>query len=299
MTTPSAAPQNLPQTIAHLGPIGTYAEAAALICAQWLESRHPQTYQLKPYASIPLTIQAVAAGEVPLAIVPIENSVEGGVTMTLDSLWQLDQLQIHLALVLPIQHAFLSRAATIAQVQRIYSHPQALSQCLQWLTQNLPNVEIIPTNSTSEGLKYLDDPSCATISSERAARSQAIPILARAINDYPDNCTRFILLSRQPAQGGSYTSLAFSLGANRPGGLMDVLRCFADRNINLNRIESRPTKRSMGEYLFFLDMVADIRDSLAEATIADLQTHTEQFKIFGSYDLMPEEFVQSRMNTMP
>jgi prephenate dehydratase len=269
-------------TIAHLGPIGTYAETAALICAQWLRSRTSQRYQLKPYASIPLTIQAVAAGEVPLAIVPIENSVEGGVTMTLDSLWQLDQLQIHLALVLPIQHAFLSRAATIDQVQRVYSHPQALSQCLQWLTQTLPQVEIIPTNSTSEGLKYLDDPTCATISSERAARSHQI-----------------ILLSRSPAQGGSYTSLAFSLSANRPGGLVEVLRCFADRNINLSRIESRPTKRSMGEYLFFLDMIADVRDSLAEAAIADLQTHTEQFKIFGSYELMPEDFVRSAITQLP
>jgi prephenate dehydratase len=282
-------------TIAHLGPIGTYAEAAALICQTWLQQHQAPTYNLKPYASIPLTIQAVAKGEVPLAIVPIENSVEGGVTMTLDSLWQLDQLHIHLALVLPIQHAFLTHAPSLATVRRVYSHPQALSQCLQWLTTHLPTVEIIPTNSTSEGLKYLEDPTCATISSERAAQLNRVPILARAINDHPDNCTRFILLSQAPAPGGAFTSLAFSLGANRPGGLMDVLRTFADRNINLSRIESRPSKRSMGDYLFFVDMEADARDPLAQAALQDLAATTETLKIFGSYDLLPDDFVRSAL----
>jgi prephenate dehydratase len=280
-------------TIAHLGPIGTYAEAAAQICATWLTAKTNRRYQLKPYASIPLTIQAVAQGEVPLAIVPIENSVEGGVTMTLDSLWQMEKLQIHLALVLPIQHAFLTQATDISQIRRVYSHPQALSQCLQWLTQNLPNVEIIPTNSTSEGLKYLEDSSCATISSERAAQLNQIPILARSINDHPDNCTRFILLSQAPAQGGAYTSLALSLPANRPGGLMQALRIFADRNINLSRIESRPSKRSMGDYLFFIDMQADARDPLSQAALQDLAAHTETLKMFGSYDLLPDDFVRS------
>jgi prephenate dehydratase len=289
MTTPM--PLELP-TIAHLGPIGTYAEAAALICAEWLQQKYQIRYALKPYASIPLTIQAVATGEVPLAIVPIENSVEGGVTMTLDSLWQLDQLQIHLALVLPIQHAFLTHASDLTQVRRVYSHPQALSQCLQWLTKNLPNVEIIPTNSTSEGLKYLEDSSCATISSERAAVLNQIPILARAINDHPDNCTRFILLSRETSPGGSYTSLAFSLQANRPGGLMQVLRIFADRQINLSRIESRPSKRSMGDYLFFADLEADMRQPLIEAALQDLQASTETLKLFGGYDLLPDDFVK-------
>jgi prephenate dehydratase len=284
-------------TIAHLGPAGTYAETAAMICAQWLQSQTAMAYQLQPYASIPLTIQAVASGEVPLAIVPIENSVEGGVTMTLDSLWQMDQLQIHLALVLPIQHAFLTRATDLSQVQRVYSHPQALSQCLQWLTQHLPTVEIIATHSTAEGLKYLADSSCATIASERAATINQIPIVARTINDHPDNCTRFILLSREPSLGGAYTSLAFSLPANQPGGLMRVLRNFADRDINLSRIESRPSKRSMGDYLFFIDMEANARSPIAQAILTDLTSHCETLKTFGSYDLLPESFVATAMSS--
>jgi prephenate dehydratase len=289
-----------PGTIGHLGPQGTYAEAAALICAAWLQQTTlqqttPITYHLQPYASIPLTIQAVAQGEVPQAIVPIENSVEGGVTMTLDSLWQLAQLHIHLALVLPIQHALITRATDLRQIQRVYSHPQALSQCLQWLTRYLPDVEIIPTNSTTEGLQYLEDSHYATISSERSAQLHHLPIFQRAINDHPDNCTRFILLSREPSPGGAYTSLAFSLQANQPGGLIQVLRTFADRAINLSRIESRPSKRSMGDYLFFIDMEADARDPLAQAALQDLAAHTETLKIFGSYDLLPDAFVRSHL----
>ncbi len=273
-------------TIAHLGPAGTYAEAAALHYSQHLHQSTHQDYSLQPYPSIPLTIQAVASGEVPLAIVPIENSVEGGVTMTLDSLWQMDQLQIHGALLMPIRHAFLSRAEAIDRVTRVYSHPQALSQCLQWLTQNLPQAEIIPTNSTSEGLKYLSDPTCATISSERAAELSQTPILAHGINDHPDNCTRFILLSRESAPGGTYTSLAFTLPANCPGGLVQALQICAKRNINLSRIESRPTKRSMGEYLFFIDLEADARETLTQAALQDLAAQAETLKIFGSYDLV-------------
>jgi prephenate dehydratase len=280
-------------TIAHLGPVGTYAEMAAIVCAEGLKQSTRISYQLRPYASIPLTIQAVAQGEVSLAIVPIENSVEGGVTMTLDTLWQFDQLHIHQALVLPIEHALVTRATDLSQVQRVYSHPQALSQCLQWLTQHLPQVEIIPTSSTAEGLKYLADRHSATISSERAARLYDVPVLQRAINDHTDNCTRFVLLSREPSPGGAYTSMAFSMADNHPGGLMTVLRIFADRHINLSRIESRPSKRSMGEYLFFIDMEADNRSILSQAIFQDLNAGTEILKIFGSYDLLADNFVRS------
>jgi prephenate dehydratase len=280
-------------TIAHLGPVGTYAEMAAIVCAEGLQQSTQTSYQLRPYASIPLTIQAVAQGEASLAIVPIENSVEGGVTMTLDTLWQFDQLHIHQALVLPIEHALVTQAASLDQLQRVYSHPQALSQCLKWLTQHLPQVEIIPTSSTAEGLKYLDDRHSATISSERAARLYKMPILRRAINDHADNCTRFVLLSREPSPGGAYTSIAFSMADNHPGGLMTVLRIFADRQINLSRIESRPSKRSMGEYLFFIDMEADNRSVLSQAILEDLNAGTEILKIFGSYDLLADDFVQS------
>jgi prephenate dehydratase len=288
--------QNAP-IIAHLGPAGTYAEAAALVCQAWLQSSqpHPQDYQLQPYGSISLTLAALATGRADLAIVPVENSVEGGVTMTMDSLWQIDQLQIQRALVMPIQHALLSRATDLGQIRQVYSHPQALAQCPDWLTANLPQAERIAANSTTAGIQYLADPTIAAISSQRAAQIYGEPVLACPINDQPDNCTRFILLSREPSTGGGLTSLALSLKANQPGSLLKLLQIFADRQINLSRIESRPSKRSMGDYLFFIDMAADARDPLSQAVLRDLEAHTERLKIFGSYDLIPDEFVRDRV----
>jgi prephenate dehydratase len=272
------------RVMAHLGPAGTYAEAAALIAQAWLSAPSAVPYALKPYNSIAATLQALAQGEVALAIVPVENSVEGGVTMTLDSLWQLDQLQIHRALVLPIQHALLSRATSLDQIRQVYSHPQALAQCPQWLAQNLPQADRIAANSTTESMPYLSDPTIAAIASRRAAQIYGEPVLACPINDHPDNCTRFIVLSREPSPGG-----------NQPGSLLKLLQIFADRNINLSRIESRPSKRSMGDYLFFIDMEADTRDPLSQAVLRDLESHTEILKILGSYDLLPDEFVRSRL----
>jgi prephenate dehydratase len=297
MTNLSAPPECPPndQVIAHLGPAGTYAETAALIFQAWRSAQSAVPYRLKPYNSIAATLQALAQGEVALAIVPVENSVEGGVTMTLDSLWQLDQLQIHRALVLPIQHALLSRATSLDQIRQVYSHSQALAQCPQWLAQNLPQADRIAANSTTESIPYLSDPTIAAIASRRAAQIYGEPVLACPINDHPDNCTRFIVLSREPATGGSLTSLALSLKANQPGSLLKLLQIFADRNINLSRIESRPSKRSMGDYLFFIDMEADTRDLLAQAVLRDLESHTEILKILGSYDLLPDEFVRSRL----
>jgi prephenate dehydratase len=281
----------LTPTIGHLGPAGTYTEAAALTCRDWLTAQTPANYALQAYSSIALTLEALAQGAVAWAIVPVENSVEGGVTMTMDSLWQLDQLQIHRALVMPIQHALVTRATDLRQIQRVYSHPQALGQCPRWLATHLPQAERIAANSTTAGMAHLSDPTIATISSQRAATIYGEPVLACPINDQPDNCTRFILLSREAAPGGSLTSLAVSLKANQPGSLLQLLQIFADRGINLSRIESRPSKRSMGDYLFFLDMEADTRDPLTQAVLQDLASQTEQLKIFGSYDLMAERLI--------
>ncbi len=280
------------QTIAHLGPAGTYTEAAALICQAWLQTQpHPLDCQLQPYGSIALTLAALATGAADWAIVPVENSVEGGVTMTMDSLWQFDQLQIHWALVMPIEHALLSRATDLAQIRQVYSHPQALAQCPTWLTTHLSQAERITANSTTEGIQYLTDPTIAAISSQRAAQLYGEPVLACPINDQPDNCTRFILLSRDISPGGGLTSLAMSLKANQPGSLLKLLQIFADREINLSRIESRPSKRSMGDYLFFIDMEADARTTRSQAVLRDLENHTERLRIFGSYDLIPDGFV--------
>ena len=271
-------------SIAHLGPTGTNAETAALIYAQQVKQQTSVEASLHPYASNAQTLKALAQGEVEIAVVPVENSIEGTVSVTLDTLWQLDWLKIQQAIVLPIRHALISLATDVQLIKTVYSHPQALAQCQEWLGINLPTAQLVPTNSTTEPLQHLEaDLTASVISSQRAANLYNLPILAYPINDYPDNCTRFWVMSQHSGPGGEHTSLAFSVGANAPGALVKPLQIFADRNINLSKIESRPTKRSLGDYLFFIDIEANLDANAVQSALLELAACTETLKIFGSY----------------
>jgi prephenate dehydratase len=270
--------------IAHLGPTGTYAEAAALAYAEIELSSID--FCLQPYPNITQTLIAVADGEVELGIVPVENSIEGSVTMTADTIWQLTAtLQIQQAIVLPIHHALISIASDLNEIETVYSHPQALSQCQEWLQQHLPQAGRISENSTTAALTTLATrPQAAAISSVRAAKLYDLPVLVQPINDYPDNQTKFWVISLQPSTTGNCTSIAFSLSKNAPGGLMSALGFFANRGLNLSRIESRPSKRSLGEYLFFIDIETDVNNCpQLKSALADLDAYAETVKNFGSY----------------
>ncbi|MFQ4143250.1 prephenate dehydratase [Chlorogloeopsis sp. ULAP02] len=282
--------------IAHLGPPGTYAEQAALLYVNWLQKIKGLETILCPYPSIAQTLRAVAQGAAQLAVVPVENSIEGSVSMTIDTLWQLDTLQIQLALVMPIVHTLISYAQSLESIKTVYSHPQALAQCQGWLERFLPSVQLIPTNSTTEPLQKLEqETTAAVISSQRAAQLYNLPILVDGTNDYPENCTRFWVVSQanvsitnqSSAIRNSHTSLAFSVPANVPGALVKPLQIFARLGINLSRIESRPTKRSLGEYLFFIDVEADAREAQMQSALQQLNAYTEILKIFGSYNVLP------------
>jgi prephenate dehydratase len=271
-----------PVIIAHLGPTGTYAETAALAYGKSIDV----DFELIPYNTIAQAIEAVSNQTTNLAVVPVENSIEGSVTMTLDVLWRISGLQIQQALVLPIEHQLITVAQSLAQIQTVYSHPQALSQCQEWLGKHLPQAQRIPSNSTTEILSQLPDLSTtAGISSPSAAALYKLPILAADIGDRPENRTRFWVLGHQPAITGSHTSLAMTLSANVPGALLAVLAKFAAAQINLSRIESRPTKRSLGEYLFFMDLEADGHDPQVVKILAEVAAIVEQVKLFGSYHI--------------
>jgi prephenate dehydratase len=273
-------------SVAYLGPQGTYSETAALAYTHKLAEEQGQKSHLYPYPSIAQTLQALAQGQTHLAVVPVENSVEGSVSNTLDTMWQLPTLQIQHSLVLPISHALISCAKSLATIRTVYSHPQALAQCQGWLERSLRAVELVPTNATTEALQYLEDQmTTAAIASPRAAQLYNLPILACPINDYPENSTRFWVLGLESAKSGNQTSLAFSVPANIPGALVKPLFCFASRGINLSRIVSRPTKRSLGEYLFFVDLEADAREDNVQSALDELATCTETLKIFGSYTM--------------
>ncbi len=275
-------------SIAHLGPIGTNAETAALAYAHWLEKTQGKTSLLCPCPSIAQTLYSVAQGDSKKAMVPVENSTEGSVVSTLDTLWQLDRLKIQQELVLPIIHAFFSRGTSLNGIKTVYSHPQALAQCQQWLQQNLPTAALIPTNSTTEALQRISlEPTSGAIAAPRAAKLYHVPILVNHINDYPDNCTRFWVMTLNPTPTiGTRISLAFSVSENVPGSLMKPLQVFAKRNLNLSRIESRPTKRSLGEYLFYIDIEGSMENPTITDALQELTDYTEVIKIYGSYPVL-------------
>ncbi|MGF1479449.1 MAG: prephenate dehydratase [Cyanophyceae cyanobacterium] len=279
--------------VAYLGPTGTNAETAALAYQSWM-AREAQEVTLLPYPSITQTLQAVVRGEAELAVVPVENSIQGSVAITLDTLWQLSQLQIQQALILPISHALLSHSASLETIQTVYSHPQALAQCQQWLEKYLPFVRLVSTSSTTEAVKYLDN-TAGAVAAPRAAKLYDVPILAASINDYPGNCTRFWVIGTFSGSTGSYTTLAFSV-ADVPGSLVRPLQVFAQRGINLTRIESRPTKRSLGEYLFFVDLEGDKAQQSIQEALAELKDCTKVLKNFGSYSILPIDLHQDGIN---
>ncbi len=267
-------------SIAHLGPTGTNSETAALA---YLDRNLELEGKLLPTPNIAGALQSVFLGKSDLAIVPIENSIEGSVRVTLDTLWELEPLNIQQALVLRISHALLSVNPSLNEIKKVYSHPQALAQCQNWLQKYLPDVELVETNSTTEILHGLkEEIHAAAISAPRASQLYHLPILASQIGDYPDNCTQFWVVGRDKVNEGSIISLAFSI-PDEAGALLRPIELFAKRGINLSRIESRPTRRSFGEYIFFIDLEGNAKDITIQEALEELSQQTQILKIFGNY----------------
>ncbi len=276
--------------IAHLGPKGTFSDFAAATYAHSLGKS--QASKLQAYPTIAQAIKATAQQKTDFCVVPVENSIGGGVTFTLDTLWEIDDLHIQQAFTLPVQHALISKANSLGEIDTIHSHPQAIAQCSEWLEANLPNVNLVSTTSTTESLPLVkENSSVGAIASSWGARLYDLPILAHPINDYADNYTRFWVLGHKPTTSGQYTSLAFGLLSNEPGALLKPLQLFSALNINMSRIESRPTKRLLGDYIFFVDIEASAENPTTQTALELLKMHTAKLKLFGSYDLTAIEQV--------
>lgn len=269
--------------IAFLGPAGTYGEQAAIRLASLDGVVAPD---LRPQVGIRAVVKALAEGDCEAAVVPVENSVEGGVTACLDALWEHPELTVARALVLPIRHALLG-SGPMAGVSEVLSHPQALAQCSGWLGEHLPAALQLPTSSTAEAARMVAGSRFrAAIASLQAAREHGLEVLAYPINDVAGNCTRFLLLRRGVRSlEGPLASLAFSLQANRPGALLQALACFAHRDLNMSRIESRPSKREMGEYIFFVDLDLPAGPEPLQQALAELRPLCEHLAVFGAYPL--------------
>jgi prephenate dehydratase len=263
--------------VGYLGPPGTYAEEALL---RLVGPESEQT--LVPYPTVIDCFEAVRGGEVPEALVPIENSIEGPVNQTLDQLAEADgSIAILADVVQPVRHHLVARnGLQIADVRRVLSHPQANAQCLRWLRSELPGAEVVAANSTAEAVRTVSASSepWAAIGTLRAADLYGCEVLAADIEDARDNVTRFALIGPEPIEaigpGHFVTSIICVPPRDRPGGLLAILQEFAMRAVNLVKLESRPAKTGLGRYVFFIDMEGSRDRDLAVA--ASLQAIEEQ-----------------------
>jgi prephenate dehydratase len=277
--------------LGYFGPAGTFTHAALLA------SGHAFADAV-PFATERETIGAAARGEVAAALVPIENSIEGGVNATLDALaLEVEDAEIVGEEVLPVSHALAAPPGlALADVEAVTSHPQALAQCRRFLAETLPGRRLIAATSTAEAVRSAAAATSglAAIGTTTAAALYSCAVLAEGIEDEHDNRTRFLWVAARgtapfaaasAAAGRPFkTSIVFhGAGDASPGWLVRCLAEFADRDINLTRIESRPLKRRLGHYLFLADLEGDARAANVAEAIARVRTHAEVVRVLGSY----------------
>ena len=269
-----------------LGPAGTYSEIAK---NQFLTILAQKNIEQIPFATVKKIIEYVDANPNAAGIIPIENSIEGMVRETLDNLLSLKDscVQICAETVIPIHHCLVSKAKDIKKIKKIISHPQALAQCQNFISKHFDsNIEQIEKASTSKAAQELVDldESYAAIANKRTAELFKLNVLAKNINDEHDNKTRFIMLSRcsTTATDRDKTSIAFAT-KNQPGALVKVLNVFDALNINLSYIDSRPSKKNLGEYVFFVDFEGHITDEPSQKVLDLIRLNTNYIKILGSY----------------
>lgn len=221
----------------------------------------------------------------------MENAIEGSVNTTLDILtFEVENVQIVREIVHPIRHRLIARTLLpLNEIERIVSHPHAHAQCRKFVRENLPRAEIVAANSTAEAVLIVSrtDEKWAAIGSVLAAESYGCKVLADDIEDIEDNQTRFVILAKNPAPQDFdrpyKTSIVCSIAHDQPGSLLQILQEFANRYINLTKIESRPSKKGLGDYVFFIDMEGKKEDPQIESALKCLECKLQRIKLLGSY----------------
>jgi len=270
-------------TFGFLGPPGTFTQEALLQVVD------PENADLIYYPTPEEVILAVANGDIVQGMVPMENSVEGTVNATIDALgFETDGLVITHEVILPVRLHLLGRPGTdLGTIAEVYSMPVATAQCRRWLREHLPNAKIIAANSTAEaaGRVAYEKGSAAAIGPNLAAQLFALEVIARDVTDHPEAETRFVVVGREqpPPSGRDKTSLIVFISEDKPGALLEILTDFASRNINLTKLESRPTKRVLGEYCFFIDLEGHSSDAIVAEAIAAIDSHVAKLRSLGSY----------------
>jgi chorismate mutase/prephenate dehydratase len=266
--------------VSYLGPEGTFSEQAA-------RKHFGQAAEVVPLASVDEVFRCCESGAAQFAVVPVENSTEGAVGRTLDLLL-VTPLRIVGEVELRVQQNLLARGASLKDVRRVYSHAQSLAQCNAWLNQNLPGVERIQVVSNAAAARRAGEESgAAAIAGENAAPRYQLNVLARSIEDDPNNTTRFLVLGdlEPAATGNDRTSVVMS-AENKPGAVHALLSPLAANGVSMTRIESRPARAmrsALWEYVFFIDVQGHQQDKPVAAALAELRRKAPFLKILGSY----------------
>ncbi len=271
--------------IGYLGPEGTFSQEAGKVYLNALEGKA----DLVPYSTHHDLLFAVDREEVDEGITPIENSIEGSIGIVYDMLAKEVDLKIRGEIILPIHHALMAKKhLELKEIKEIVSHPQPIEQCRGWIRKHLPKAAVSLSYSTSEAAKlvaFSDRGDIACAGPAGLAKLYDLKVIAKDIADYKDNATRFVILGKADHKktGADKTSIVFSAITDQPGGLHTILGEFAIRNINLTKIESRPSKKALGDYYFFIDMEGHRQDKEIHRALADIMNKVSFIKVLGSY----------------
>lgn len=264
-----------------LGPRGTYSELAA-------KKQFGEKVTIVPYPKITDVANAVASKKINFGVIPVESLREGSVGEALDAIAWTD-IKVHAEIVAPISHSLLGvPRSKLVQIAQVLSHPQALAQCREFLRKNLPKAELIEMTSTAKAAEQvgkLKRPHMAAIGPKALANLYGLEVLHDDIQSGETNTTRFLCLAKEDSKptGRDKTSVAFYTAQDRPGILHEILGEFAVRNINLTKIESRPSKKALGDYLFFIDFEGHREDAKVKEALEGLKRKTAMLKVLGSY----------------
>jgi len=266
-----------PLTIAFLGPEGTFTHAAAL-------KHFGSGVRTTSLRAIDEVFREVEAGSADYGVVPVENSTEGVVNHTLDMFLQ-SPLTICGEVQLRIHHHLIGFIDDISAIRRVYSHQQSFAQCREWLDLNLPQAQRMAVSSNAEAARLAQaEPGCAAIAGQCAADIYQLPVMVANIEDDPNNTTRFLIIGTRPAppSGEDKTALLVS-SPNLPGALAGLLEPITRHGVNMTRIESRPSRRGMWDYVFFIDLEGHAEDPEIAQALAELRQRASLFKLLGSY----------------
>ncbi|EPC03459.1 prephenate dehydratase [Litchfieldella anticariensis FP35 = DSM 16096] len=269
-----------PIKVAYLGPEGTFTQQAAL-------KHFGESAISLPMAAIDEVFREVEAGAANYGVVPVENSTEGVVNHTLDSFMD-SSMRICGEVVLRIhQHLLISHNTRRDKVSRVYSHPQSFAQCRKWLDAHFPSAERVPVASNAEAARLVKSEwHSAAIAGDMAAKLYDLEKIAEKIEDRPDNSTRFLIIGNQdvPMSGEDKTSIVVAM-RNQPGALHDLLEPFHRHQIDLTRLETRPSRTGVWNYVFFIDFKGHCEDPVVEAVLEEVRLRAAELKVLGSYPM--------------